>query len=309
MSTALAPFLNGALQPCGETVCAMLSVAALNDHADVLELLLAWDAGVQEYNSAWEIHDARHPLLRAARYGALRAVQCLVKFHKRTWDAGSVLAVLENAAGEAAAKGHVDVVQWLLKSKADTNGLPQIAVWGGFPDVLQTAISAKADVNLCDHNGTLPLVLAAAQGRTSMVELLLAAKADVHECDESQNHFALLAAARTNCLEVAKMLLRSKASVHQRSPGFGAMPVWKAVQSGHFRMLALLLRAKAELDVRKALSGSVAARHYGTVAWLLRNRPHIVTPATVEQQLARFHQPPIACVPELRAALPTNFRP
>ena len=89
-------------------------------------------------------------------------------------------------------KGHVDVVNELIKLDADVNqswkdgGTPlYIAAQQGHKKIIEILLAAKVDVNKAIYDGATPLYIAAQNGHKDIVEQLLEAGADIYHKDHS----------------------------------------------------------------------------------------------------------------------------
>lgn len=91
------------------------------------------------------------------------------------------------ALHEAAQKGNIEIVRYLLQNSADINsknhnGLSplHIAAYCGENNIVDTLIAAGAEVNIQAKDNVTPLHAAASMGRQDTVELLINHGAEVH---------------------------------------------------------------------------------------------------------------------------------
>ncbi|KAK8727165.1 hypothetical protein OTU49_009724, partial [Cherax quadricarinatus] len=82
------------------------------------------------------------------------------------------------------------------------------AVYYNFPDIVDTLISAGANVNLQNMNGFTALILAAREGNTIILNKLLAAGANLN-LQEKSGKTALHWATRNHWLDAIKALLKT----------------------------------------------------------------------------------------------------
>jgi len=162
------------------------------------------------------------PLVDAAQKGQLMVVQYLLKSGA---DVNLKSARAETALCEAAARGHLAIVELLLKHGAavdaqDGSGDTALhkATNAGFKSVVEALLAAKADVNARNARGDTPLLRAAAQGFKSVAEVLLAAKADVNARDK-RGDTPLHWAAAAGQSALVELLLAHKADVNIKDTG------------------------------------------------------------------------------------------
>jgi len=167
--------------------------AALRDHKDVAEFLLASSAKVNATNNAGET-----PLHLAAGKGYKDVVELLLahraEVNFRDSHGHTPLEL-------AAADGYKDVVELLLANKADVNAKNNagatplhFAVKNGQKDVVGLLLASGADINVRDNYGQTPLHIAAAKGYKDVADFLMANKAEVNSKDNNGQtplHYAM----------------------------------------------------------------------------------------------------------------------
>ena len=145
--------------------------------------------------------DGETPLLAATKRGSAAMVALLitegsVDVNKAATAKGLTPLYI------AAEDNHIEIVNLLLKGKADVNSKTDIGwtplfigIFHGHTDVVKLLLQeGGADADLPRNDGWTPLMVAAHKGRTAEVELLLAlGNADVHE-DDGRGMTALVVA-------------------------------------------------------------------------------------------------------------------
>ncbi|KAK2760340.1 hypothetical protein FQN54_002408 [Arachnomyces sp. PD_36] len=164
---------------------------------------------------------------------------------------------------EAAASGHLKIVERLLKENAEVNR-PAIV---------------RMNNRIILMNGRTPLQAAAGGGHLEIVERLLKEKADVNaSAAVNGGRTALQAAAGGGHLEIVERLLKEKAEVNA-SGAFrkGRTALQAAAGGGHLEIVERLLKEKAEVnapaamvDGRTALQAAQEAERPDVVDRLLR---------------------------------------
>ena len=239
-------------------LCNVLTAAAQNGHAAVVQLLLAAE-GV-DVNQV-DQNNSNFPLLLAAQNGHASVVQLLLaaegvavnQVHPSTGSCPLVMA---------AQLGHAAVVRLLLAAEGvDVNQVnPRsgnfpllIAVQFGHEAVVQLLLAAEGVAVNQVHpiDGIFPLLLAAQIGHAAVVELLLAAAAvDVNQVDPIEGEFPLLLAAQYGHEAVVQLLLAAEGvAVNQVNPNDGASPLLMAVRQGNAKVVRLLLARGADTHV------------------------------------------------------------
>ena len=175
-----------------------LHYAAVHDHRDVVELLLAATADVNSKNQ-----DGNTPLQLAAKHGHKNLAKLLlangasvsVHYAAAIGDLEKFKALLRDnpdlisnrdAQGYtplhwAAENGHKDFAEFLLANRSEvylTNNNEETPLHGaaanGHNEVVKLLLANNAQVNARDKEGNTPLHLVAANGHKNVVELLLA---------------------------------------------------------------------------------------------------------------------------------------
>jgi uncharacterized protein len=147
------------------------------------------------------------------------------------------------------------IVDRLLKAGADPSGGPSgappllaCAQRGAVPAV-QMLIARGADVNAKDSwRGQTPLMWAAAENHSDLIEVLLAAGAAV-DARSTGNFTALMFAVRQDAREAVRLLVAAGADVNLTGPN-GQDVLRLAITNRHYTLAATLLDAGARPKVR-----------------------------------------------------------
>lgn len=240
----------------------LLSVAARNGHADLVELLLAKDARIWIPNS-----DGKTPLIYAAENGHKEIVELLLKSENRFNHAS-----LHSAASAAASKGHDDIVISVLEDfhsfKSDRNSYASRAALsaaaGGHGSLLRRLIGSY-DLQLKGDEVQSALNSAAAAGQKDVVHELLQIRGV--KIDGST---ALYQAVQAGHKDVVSLLLEGK-DIDMNGKSRGESALSAALDSGH-EDLAEMLYARGRTSRRKrrtALHRATSNGETKTVKWLL----------------------------------------
>ncbi|XP_040894536.1 ankyrin repeat domain-containing protein 26 isoform X5 [Toxotes jaculatrix] len=155
----------------------------------------------------------------------------------------------------ACASGHVEVVQFLVQSKAKLNlcdnqnrSALMKAVQGQHEQCVSILLDSHADPNLVDINGNTALHLAANIPSISTAILLLEHEANIN-AQNKEGFTPLTVAVREDHIEMAEFLLKETADMNcmdqdQRSP------LMIAAGNGQIGMLRLLLRFNADITLK-----------------------------------------------------------
>lgn len=139
---------------------------------------------------------------------------------------------------------YISFLAWDLKTpeRYPTPGKPRV-------EIVKELIRKGANPNDRSHNGTTPLMLAAAQAQPELVTLLIQQGAVVNQRNV-YGDTPLVYAAWRGSPEVVKILLRHKANVNTPSNGFasGRTPLMFAVRRGSLEVVKLLLEHRANVN-------------------------------------------------------------
>jgi ankyrin repeat protein len=217
-------------------------VAAVNDHVDCLSAL-------------WPMVRASsrdRVMYRAVCAGSVHAVEFLLSAKA---DVGpSRFSAGFSHIGFAIKRGHVDVLQVLLRAKAPRDWRQDSCLRIAIENRDEKALDVLLDLgggyaDVPDLSGNTPLVLAAMKDEPRMVSALLSAKADAYRftCQDA------LFKAVTYSASSIELLLRAKACVDRSRGPFDMSPLHQASSPGVSTDAVLaLFRAKANVNVRDA---------------------------------------------------------
>ena len=141
---------------------------------------------------------------------------------------------------EAAMRGHLDMVQFLLNGGADADNVLHVAACWGRKDVVQLLLNGGADANKANTKGQTSLLLSWDE---NVVQLLLEKGADPNKADED----GLTKLHRASCLgrkEKVQLLLAGGADPNKATP-YGWTPLHEAEGNGHKDVVQLLLNGGA----------------------------------------------------------------
>jgi ankyrin repeat protein len=220
-----------------------LYFAILNNDILIAKLLLDHGARVSPtaYNSklvlAKHVHESARSPRCAKRFGPL--LQVLKEAQPDILD-GLPLPSDPNVLHWAVANGHSHVVNAIRNSQPEH---PSVA----------------RDVIRPDIEGNIPIIMAAKNGHTSMIEVFLTHR-DSPSVLDSDNRSALFWASRNGHTEIVRMLLDAGAGFSQMDE-YGETPLSAAVEYGHIAAAKLLLQAGAgeAISVRDTVSGQCFA--------------------------------------------------
>ena len=207
-----------------------LHFASHNNHTKVIELLIKYNADVNAIGN-----DERWTALHmAVMNGSEEAVHVLV---------------------------NVDNVNLNAKNGHGTSAL-HLAVKNGFDKIVKPLIDHGADINITMSNdGRTPLHVASCRGSYQSAVLLLKAGADIHKVDGS-GYTALLLAAAQDKKELVELLLKHKANIDDVRTTNKMTVLQAAAGKGSKELLQLLLDHGARID--ETDEGGGTALHYAS---------------------------------------------
>ena len=162
---------------------------------------------------------------------------------------------------DAAMHGDIDAVRSLLDQSVDVNA-PQgdgttALHWAAYrddPEIARLLIEADADINAKTRLGDLtPLLLAAKNGNTTLIEILLEAGTDANDAD-ANGTTPLMYSAASGKADAVKVLLESGAEVNATDTTNGQTALMFAASQGRADVVGILAAGGADPDVLTKLS-------------------------------------------------------
>lgn len=190
----------------------------------------------------------------------------------------------ETRLGHAAEHGHLAAVRTQIDSGADVDeadaygSVPlHLAAWQGRAPIVQLLLSAGAKAARCDTSGRTPLHLAAWYGHAAVVEMLLAKGADAN-CRNAAGRTPLQYAARYGRLDAVKVLCAHGAAR-------GGKEVRSARSHGHAATAAWLAENQGlKLSIARRLLGSGTGRRRGAAKRSTPRANEVADPTQAAQQ-------------------------
>ncbi len=170
--------------------------------------------------------------------------------------AATVVQVMAADVADAVMTNDVDRLQTLLSANADVNE-PQVdgttaMHWAVQHDDLQTAqllVQAGANPDIANRTDAKPLQLAALNGNAAMLTLLIEAGADPNAQQTINGDTALMIAARTGVPDAVQVLLDHGSEVNARETWGGTTPLMWAVNENHIDVINLLIARGADVNM------------------------------------------------------------
>ena len=215
------------------------------------------------------------------------------------WLAVPVQAVQERAAAgspvAAAAKaGDRAAVRRLITARANVNTPERdgstALLWAAYNSDLEMTralIAAGAKVDVANRYGVTPLLQASRTGDTPIVEALLKAGAKA-TLAHPEGETPLIAAARAGRVDAIRLLLTSGADVNE-ADAQAQTSLMQAAAEGHLNVVETLLEAGAKPNLQAAVTTLTTRRHgdhptggFTALMWAVRNGHEDVVKALVK---------------------------
>ena len=160
----------------------------------------------------------------------------------------------------AARTGDIDAVKKQLTAGANVNA-PEAdgtsaLLWAAYqssPELVQLLLKAGADVNAANSFGVTPLLQSARYGDAATMTVLLKAGADIKKA-EREGETPLMAAARAGSVPAVKLLIDHGADVNARESLQDETALMWATSEGHLDVVDALLKAHADPNLKARLS-------------------------------------------------------
>lgn len=226
-----------------------LHVAAHVGNFDIVTLLISKGADIEAVTKHYRESSQETALQIAAKKGHLVIVQELVKNGAKTINPDG-----KNSAFHAAAYGgSIDTVKYFLEQGMDINTRnfeEKTALYetssNRKPEVVELLLKRGADPNLTDDRGDSPLHRAAYFGRVENAVLLINAKADLN-LKNKYGDTALHIALKKGHLPVSKLLIENGAKINEKNKK-GQTPLDIAYLAADEQAVKLLSSLNAERD-------------------------------------------------------------
>ncbi|MDG4548853.1 MAG: ankyrin repeat domain-containing protein [Candidatus Contendobacter sp.] len=111
-------------------------------------------------------------------------------------------------------------------------------------------IGQGADIDAPDASGDVPLIMAAYQGHTEIVQALLEAGADVTAVDPGMKATALHAAAYAGRTGAARLLIAHGIDIDKQGPYNGYTALHDAIWQNHIETAKVIIEAGADLTLK-----------------------------------------------------------
>jgi uncharacterized protein len=277
-----------------------LTLACANGNPSIAGKLL--DAGADANAGRW---NGETPLMIAARSGNPRLVRLLL-------DHGAKIDAVEARKGQdalmgAAAAGHAEAVDVLVKAGAKANGTSKagfspliFAAQNGDVRTVEGLLAAGADAEYAAPPGMTALLVAMGSRKLKVAELLMArGGANVTARDRDGNTL-LHSAAQLGDLDMAKALITKGADVNaktekpqggrggNRGPSGGQTPLMLAARANHVDVMHALIAAGADpklkaQDGTTLLMAAAGSGHIEAVQYAYELSPDIAAVTTGKQ--------------------------
>ena len=210
------------------------------------------------------------------------------------WLAVPVQGAVESPVAAAAKAGDRATVRKLITARANVNTPERdgstALLWAAYNSDLEMTralIAAGAKVDVANRYGVTPLLQAARTGDTPIVEALLKAGAKA-TLAHPEGETPLIAAARAGRVDAVRLLMTSGSDVNEVD-GQEQTALMQAAAEGHVNVVESLLEAGAKPNLQAAQTKLTARRHgdhptggFTALMWAARNGHDDVVKALVK---------------------------
>ena len=188
----------------------------------------------------------------ASRNGHYQVVELLLKQKANpNFQSNNGVTILHIASQN----GHYQVVKLLLKEQANPNIKEKedctalmIASQNGHYQVVELLLKQQANPNIQNNDGVTALYIASQNGHYQVVELLLKQQSNPN-IKEKKDWTALMIASEKGHYQVVKLLLKQQADPNIQNNN-GVTALYIASQNGHYQVVELLLKQQAEPNIQ-----------------------------------------------------------
>ncbi|KAG8670965.1 hypothetical protein FPOAC2_04221 [Fusarium poae] len=248
------------LKPGSDIPETAVGLAVENGHHSIVQRLLEWDESL--------INHCQEPFLRATRKGQVNMVKFLVergvnKFYKD--EQGQTALHKACISGEAElARFFIEDMKMDPDSSDDSQRTPlYFAAERGYTEIVDCLIKNKANVNALDRRWETPLFKPAGNGHVEIVDRLLTAGTDATILDAWQRT-PLRFAALKGRVTIVKMLLE-RTNIQQDLPDWIDRTVLHTaanfLRDGQEEVIDLLVKHGAQVDKKTGKTGGGTALH------------------------------------------------
>ena len=132
-----------------------------------------------------------------------------------------------------------------------------LACENGYSDIVELLLKQKADTTICSHGGYSPLTISARNGHLAVVKVLLKSGVNI-EARDDEDRTALYAAAAGNKPDVVRFLCESNAKVNIMAKHNSWSPLGAAAHEGYTEVVKVLLKYGKGIDLETRIKGNTA---------------------------------------------------